>query len=181
MQRRNQAESTVVSLADRRPGPGYESDGPVEALTPGELLPLSSLRLWAAPYRDPQGSHVDWREGLMLADLDHEAIGDFGAFMGIVLTAAERALDVRCAKCARLSPDEATFLQCIGQLQRQRPLAATLLLGRWMPHAAVRIGLRHLGGFARAAADAGLWIPSIRLETRRDETACVDPGLARIH
>ncbi|BBK42579.1 hypothetical protein STVA_25990 [Allostella vacuolata] len=182
MHRRNPDTATVIHLADRRvPSRGYETDGPVATLTPGELFPLTALRLWAAPHRDPGGTHQDWREAFSLADLDHDAVADFDAFMRVVLTSSSQALDVRCARCAKLGADEVTFLLAVGNLQRQRVLAATLLLGHWMPNTAVSIGLGPIGGFARAAADAGLWIPSVRLEARRDETACVDPGLARIH
>jgi hypothetical protein len=156
-------------------------DAPIGGLTPGELFPLLALRLWAGPHRDPGGSHADWREGFRLADLDAEAVADFDGFMRIVLTAAIRPLDVRCARCPRLGADEAAFLVALGSLQRQRPLAASRLLGDWMPPAAARIALRQAGGLARAMADAGLWIPSARMVGLRHETVSVDPGLARIH
>lgn len=170
----------VIDLARHR-RPGYETDAPVAGLTPGELFPLSALRLWAAPHRQPQATHPDWREGFVLADIDDRAAAAFDAFMGTVLTAATAALDVRCPRCARLGADEAILLLATGHLQRRHPLQATLLLGRWMAPAAVRIGIGHLGAFARAAADADLWVPSCRLQASRADTAGVDPGLVRIH
>ena len=182
MPRQNTGRSNVVSLADALgDARAYRTDAPVADLTPGELFPLSALRLWAAPHRDPGGIHPDWREAFSLADLNQEAVADFDGFMRIVLGTATRPLDVRCARCRHLGSDEATFLLVIGSLQRMRPLRATTLLGQWMPPTAVRIALRHAGAFARATADAELWIPSARLDLPRNETACVDPGLARIH
>ena len=172
--------ASVIDLARHRPS-GYETDGPVSALTPGELFPLSALRLWAAPYRSPEERHADWREGFALADIDDHAAGAFDAFMHTLLATSSATLDVRCARCPRLGSDEVTFLLAVGHLQRRRPLGATRLLTRWMPASAVRIGLGHLGHFARAAADADLWIPSLRIEARAVQEAGVDPGLARIH
>ncbi len=169
--------SNVISLAAR----GYPTKLPVADLTPGELFPLSVLRLWAAPHRDPNGTHADWREPFSLADLDHDTVADFDGFMRIVLATAARSLDIRCAHCPRLGMDEATFLLVVGSLQRMRPLRASTLLGQWMPATAARIALRYAGAFARAAADAGLWIPSARMGQGRVERVGVDAGLARIH
>lgn len=180
MDRSDTASAAVVDLAGHRAA-GYETDGPVASLTPGELFPLSALRLWAAPYRRPDEQHPDWREGFALADLDDHAAGAFDAFMRTVLATSSATLDVRCARCPRLGGDEAAFLLAIGHLQRRRPLGATGLLTRWMPASAVRIGLGHLGHFARAAADADLWIPSARIEARIRQQASADPGLARVH
>ncbi|WP_374442344.1 hypothetical protein [Stella sp.] len=170
----------VVDPTRRRPA-GYETDAPVADLTPGELFPLSALRLWAAPHRRPDERHPDWRDGFALADLDVDAAAAFEAFMATLLATASATLDVRCARCPRLGADEATFLLAVGHLQRHRPLGATRVLARWMPPAAVRSGLVHLGRFARAAADADLWIPSVRIEARRIQEAGIDAGLTRVH
>jgi hypothetical protein len=127
-------------------------------LSTAESFVVVSLRLWAAPYRQPNLSHPDWRLGFAAAGVD-EAERAFDELFRLVLVSAERSLDVRCARCAQLGGDEIAFLRMVGQLQRCRWFEAETVLSDWLPAPVVNAALVAAMIFATALAGAGLVLP----------------------
>ncbi len=127
-------------------------------LNTAEAFAVVSLRLWAAPYRRPGQTHPDWRLGFAAAGVD-EAERAFDELFRLVLTSAERSLDVRCARCAKLGADEIAFLRMVGQLQRCRWFEAEAVLSDWLPTPVVNTALAAAMIFATALAGEGLVLP----------------------
>jgi hypothetical protein len=127
-------------------------------LSTAEAFAIVSLRLWAAPYRQPRLRHADWRLGFTAAGVE-EAERAFDELFRLVVRSAERSLDVRCTHCGKLGTDEIAFLRMIGQLQRGRWFEAEAILSDWLPLPVVNTALAAAMIFATALAGAGLVMP----------------------
>src|SRR6185369_16585750 len=136
----NFAEVRMTSL----PRPVYPANSRLDELQAPEIFLVATLRLWAAPHRDPTETHPHWRQGFAAAGLEDTGTSAFDTLFRIVATAALRPLDVRCVRCARLGEDEAWFVQLIGLLQRDRLEESEAILAAWLPPIAARIALPHI-------------------------------------
>ena len=83
--------------------PAYPPNAPISELRTPELLVLASVRLWAAPHRDPTATHPDWRGNFVAAGVEAAGAPAFDAFCRILATAAQMPLDVRCTRCGKRS------------------------------------------------------------------------------
>lgn len=143
----------------RSPALAYPTDADVTQLRTSETFLVTTLRLWAAPHRDPGAVHPDWCDGFRFARMPGSAAVSFDTLLRIVATSCTRPLDVRCAKCQHLGADEGLFLQMIGALQRDRMTEAAALLSDWVPPGACRVGLRHADDLAAAMQCINLIVP----------------------
>lgn len=156
----------------------YAFEMPLAELRTAELLVVTTLRLYAASWRERD--RRKWQGGLSAAGLDGEATEAFADFFAIVAATARRKLDVGCPHCQILSPDEGLFLQLVGSLQRRRTREAAVILEDWIAPDAPLHGLTLIGTFAEALARSGLIIPP------RQAALCAAPvlnqsGFARLH
>ena len=135
----------------------YALEMPLTELRTAELLVVTTLRLYAASWRERD--RLKWQSGLSAAGLDGEATDAFSDFFAIVAATARRKLDVGCPHCQILSPDEGLFLQLVGSLQRRRTREAAIILDDWIAPEAPSHGLALIGTFADALARSGLIIP----------------------
>ena len=142
-----------------QPQPVYAANTPLEELGAAELLLVASARLASLPYRDPTGSHPDWRPDFVRAGIDDDGIPAFDALFQIMAATARRSLDVRCLRCAYLGEDEAWLLQLVGLLQRGDSANAAAILADWLPPAAARIALAPAHDLALVMAEGDLRIP----------------------
>jgi hypothetical protein len=166
-----------------QPHPVYAANTPLEELGSAELLLVASARLASLPYRDPTGSHPDWRQGFVRAGIDDNGIPAFDALF--LAATARRSLDVRCLRCARLGEDEAWLLQLIGLLQRGDTGSAAAILDDWLPPAAARIAFAPAHDLALAMIEGELRIPHRHAEAavvhRLAPAAHATRGLALVH
>jgi hypothetical protein len=81
--------------------------------------------------------------------------------------AALRAIDVRCLRCAHVSPDEALLLGAVAASQRQQHGIAWSALTRLLPPAAARAALPSLIALAVLMRDAELTIAPLDAEKCR--------------
>ena len=138
--------------------PLFRPQSAVEHLATAEALTLTTLRLWAAPHREPETGHAPWFRGLQAAGVNQCGIHAFDTLFWIVLAAGTRELDVRCPTCPSLGVDEAWLLQLVSHSQFGLFPHAMDILEGWMNRAAVRAGIVHLNLFARALNEVGLII-----------------------
>jgi len=127
-------------------------------LASAESFVVTVLRLWAAPYKQPDIQHPDWRAGFAAADAE-DGQQPFDTLFRTVVAHSLRALDVRCLRCTNLGEDELTFLAMVGLLQRHRWAEAETLLAEWLPPEATHPALAQATLFATAIAAAGLILP----------------------
>jgi hypothetical protein len=139
--------------------PALATNGDVRALDTAEMLALATLRMWAAPHRQPGRQHPDWREGPRLVRLEEDAMEAFDVLMRLVVAAAHRTLDVRCPNCPALGEDEVVFLEMTRAAQAH-PATADAGLAAWLPAPAVRAARPFLAQFAAAMAARELWLPA---------------------
>lgn len=123
-----------------------------------ESFALVSLRLWVAPFRQPNQRHPDWRMGFAVAGVD-EGERAFDELFRLVLVSSTRPVDVRCARCLNLGSDEIAFLRMVSRLQRCRWFEAETVLSDWLPAPVVDTALAAAMIFATALAGAGLVLP----------------------
>jgi hypothetical protein len=134
---------------------------PVSELKSAEAFLLVTLRLWAAPHKEPAaGPYPDWREGFAASGIGDEGADAFDQLFLIVVKSAIRSLDVRCPRCRHIGEDEHMFLTAIGLLQRNHWNAAEDLLTCWLPAAAARAALVQAIGLAGAMSAIGMILPS---------------------
>jgi hypothetical protein len=139
--------------------PALVTDGAVHALETAEMLGLATLRMWAAPHRQPGKQHPDWRDGPKAARLDEDAAEAFDVLMRLVVATGHRMLDVRCPSCPGLGADEVAFLEMLRAAQTH-PAAADAGLAGWLPAASVRAARPFLAQFAAAMGARDLWLPA---------------------
>ena len=124
-----------------------------------EAFAVTVLRLWAAPYRQPDMPHPDWRLGFAAAGAE-DGSEPFDALFRIVVGRALRALDVRCPRCQHVGTDEVAFLRMVRLLQNHRWSMAETILADWLPAEALGPALAQATLFATAIAAAGLALPA---------------------
>jgi hypothetical protein len=171
-------------MSEDRLHPAYVTDAHLIALRTAELLVVSSMRLWAAPYRDPAGDHSGWQQGFAAARIDGDGLAGFDVLFRIIVAAHRRCLDVRCLRNGRLGRDEALMLQLVGVLQRARIDDALAILAEWLSPAAVHVALLPAQRFAAGLAEAGLLIPDLRPAAAwpiAGIMALGDAGLSLVH
>lgn len=150
---------------------GLSAEQPDRALQTAEMFLVATLRLWAAPHRNPTETHPHWHQGFEAAGLEDTGTSAFDAFFRIVATAARRPLDVRCVRCAHLGEDEAWFLQLIRLLQRNHMMEAEAILATWLPPTASRAAMPYAAIVAAAMAGLACACPIGR--TRRSTTTII--------
>lgn len=52
------------------PRPVYPPNSPIAALQTAEMFLVATLRLWAAPHRNPTETHPHWHQGFEAAGLE---------------------------------------------------------------------------------------------------------------
>lgn len=169
-------------MSNSRPACVYAEDASLAELGTAELLVVASLRLWALPFKDPEGDYPDWRAGFAAAGIEDEGAPAFDIMFRIVLRSTKRPLDVRCPCCAELGRDEAWLLQLASLLQRERLEEAALVLAEWLPESALAMALLPAKGFADALSAGSLRIP-LRHREAAGETSrsgYADRGLALV-
>jgi hypothetical protein len=163
--------------------PAYAANLPLTALHTSELLVLVSLRLWVAPHRSPSGSHPHWCGGFAAAGMDRHDIAAFDRVLRILVTTAQRRLDIRYRRCRYLGADEARLLQLVNLLQEGQRQEAMMLLSGWIPPAALRLALPPAQRFATALTEGGLPLPPRLAAADRQNCNPMhrDRGLALVH
>lgn len=141
-----------------RPRRSSSADGHarVRDLGMAEQLVVSSLRLWAEPLRQPEGTHPRWQDGLTAAGLSNDAAVALDTVLRITIAAATRPLDIHRPHCPMLGQDEALLLDMIGLSQVGRHGEAGILLSDWLALVGVRMALAPLCVLAGAMENAGL-------------------------
>jgi hypothetical protein len=145
-----------------------------------ELLLVTSLRLYALPFRTPHRHHLDWRGGFGAAGIGDVAVPNFAALFGIVSRTALRPLAIGCPHCRRLGFDESLYLRLIALKQRSRWQEAATILREWTPPAAARMAAMPVLGLAYALERGRLIVPLREggAGGRSAVMALLDPGLA---
>jgi hypothetical protein len=124
------------------------------------MVVLVTVRLYAGAWR--QASQYDWREGLLAAQVQPDAVDAFAALFDIIATHRSRKLEVACIYCGVVTPDEGLFLQLICALQRKQVAASLELMSEWLADAAARTALLPAQSLANALAAQGLILPPRR-------------------
>jgi hypothetical protein len=171
-------------MSEHRLHQAYVTDAHLIELRTAEIFVVASVRLWAAPYRDPAGDHPGWQNGFAAARISGDGVTGFDTLFRILVAGHRRCLDVRCLRCGRLGQDEALMFELVGLLQQIRIDGALAILSEWLPPAAVHMALLPAQRFAAALAEAGLVIPDYRPAMPRLATYAMahgDRGFALIH
>lgn len=113
-------------------------------------------------------SEVYCRFGVM------EAASSLDLLLQVMQRTATRNVDVRCARCPHLSPDEARVLQAAAALQRHDRTAAWTALASFLPLQAADFALGPVEGLAHIFQGAGWALPRrdwnfALLEEQQDE------------
>ena len=150
----------------------------VLALPAAETVVLAAARFWVGALRARAAPARNWPSVLVAAGVDGEAIGAFHAFMLRLAADATRSVDVRCANCPSLSPDEAMLIDVVGALQDGRRWYATLRCADILPAAALVPAVAALGRLGRSLDAAGLRVGHEKLTPVETAAApvhrCVD-------
>lgn len=164
------------------PEPVYDPGTRLTELGTAEALLTVTLRLFALPWRKPDDSHPDWREGFDAANLPCWAGVSFAALFHIVIAARRRPLDVRDLHCPELGYAEGRLLQMVSLLQHSQIGPAEAVLESWLPDAALRMALSPAAGLARALAQADLIVPLRPGMTKFPAYQLrANPGLTLVH
>lgn len=137
----------------------YPDDAPIAGLRTPEHFIIHALRLWNAQDERTEPGCGLWRDGFRMAGIGDRGTGAFVMLTRIVDAAARRRLDIRCPRCPRLGADEGRFLQGIALAQHDRGAEAALVLGDWLPPAALRAAIGPFEILAAALADKRLKVP----------------------
>jgi len=154
-----------MSLSRLRPA--YPEEFEITELDTAETFIVATVRLWAAPHRDPRQSHPDWRGGFRAAGISADGAHAFDTLFWIVVAGGHRSLDIRCPRCPRLGADEAWLLQLVAYAQVGRPDLTEAALAEWLPPGAGRAAVVHASIYGHALMAAGLLVPA---EQRRAGT-----------
>ena len=144
----------------------------------GQFL-LWGMRAWLLAFRQRQGSGGQAQpnayrgiadEGFLRAGVPQgmELIDDI---FSALAAAALRQIDVRCPRCAYVSPDEALLLGAVAASQRTQHGIAWAALTRLLPPAAARAALPSLISLAVLLRDAELILRPL------DADKCAAPDL----
>ncbi|HEY3147907.1 MAG TPA: hypothetical protein VGJ75_16235 [Dongiaceae bacterium] len=128
---------------------------------------LWGMRAWLLAYRQGKDRANAYRgiagEGFLRAGVPHgmTLIDDI---FSVLAVAALRDIDVRCPRCAYVSPDEALLLGAIAASQRKQHGVAWSALTRLLPPAAARAALPSLISLAVLLRDAELTLAPLDAE-----------------
>jgi hypothetical protein len=132
----------------------------------GQFL-LWGMRAWLAAYRQGKDRANAYRgiagEGFLRAGVPQgmDLINDI---FSALAAAALRTIDVRCPRCAYVSPDEALLLGAVAASQRTQHGIAWSALTRLLPPTAARAALPSLISLAVLLRDAELVIAPLDAE-----------------
>lgn len=144
----------------------------------GQFL-LWGMRAWLLAFRQEQGSAGPDRpgayrgiagEGFLRAGVP-QAMEMIDDVFSALAAAALRAVDVRCPRCAYVSPDEALLLGAVAASQRAQHGIAWYALTRLLPQTAARAALPSLISLAVLLRDAELTLEPL------DAEKCAAPDL----
>lgn len=141
--------------------------------TAGQFL-LWGMRTWLLAYRQSQDQPSAYRgiagEGFLRAGVPH-AMQLIDDIFSALAAAALREIDVRCPRCAFVSPDEALLLGAVAASQRKQHGIAWSALTQLLPPAAARAALPSLISLAVLLRDAELTLQPL------DADKCGAPDL----
>jgi hypothetical protein len=128
------------------------------------------MRAWLMAYRHGKDCANAYRgiagEGFLRAGVP-QGMALIDDIFSALAVAALRAIDVRCLRCAHVSPDEALLLGAGAASQRQQLGIAWSALTRLLPPAAARAALPSLIALAVLMRDAELTIAPLDAEKCR--------------
>jgi hypothetical protein len=133
----------------------------VAELDEGEALLLRGIRLWVDRFKRRECGLWDLNRHFVAHGLG-EATPSLHGILFNSSVATTRPLDVRCARCPSLSPDEARLLHAVACLQAGDEPTAQTVLANWLPPAAVRLTIEAVRGLA-----ATFTAEHVRLPQRR--------------
>jgi hypothetical protein len=133
----------------------------VAELEDGEVLLLRGIRLWVDRFKHRECGLWDLNRHFVAHGLG-EATPSLHGLLFNSSVATTRPLDVRCARCPSLSPDEARMLHAVACLQAGDEAEAKTVLSSWLPPAAVRLTIESVRGLAGT-----LTAEHVRLPQRR--------------
>ncbi len=134
--------------------------------TAGQFL-LWGMRAWLLAYRQGKDQPSAYRgvagEGFLRAGVPQamELIDDI---FSALAAAALREIDVRCPRCAFVSPDEALLLGAVAASQRKQHGISWSALTQLLPPAAARAALPSLISLAALLRDAELTLQPLDAE-----------------
>jgi len=125
----------------------------VSDLTADERLVLSGIRAWVGRIKQ---NECGWPAlfAIFAAHGAGRAAASLHALLYALSVATRRSIDVRCAACPSLSPDEARMLHAVACAQQDRMAESFDLLLTWVPAAAARLTIDAVDGLARLLLEA---------------------------
>jgi hypothetical protein len=133
----------------------------VAELEEGEALLLRGIRLWVDRFKRRECGLWDLNRHFVAHGLG-EATPSLHGILFNSSVATRRALDVRCARCPSLSPDEARLLHAVACLQAGDEPTAKTVLSSWLPPAAVRLTIESVRGLATTFTAEHVRLPQRR-------------------
>lgn len=128
------------------------------------------MRAWLAAHRESKDCANAYRgiagEGFLRAGVP-QGMALIDDIFSALAAAALRAVDVRCPRCAYVSPDEALLLGAVAASQRKQHGVAWSALTRLLPPAAARVALPSLISLAVLLRDVELTLAPIDAEKCR--------------
>ncbi len=119
-----------------------------------EQFLIWGIRVWVRSFMKEEHNLTHLRDAFKLARAE-DAFLPLDGFMTIISSTSEAQIDVRCPKCAELSPDERHFLDLCASAQHSSGAALiTPGLAKWLPPTGVRFAepqLRMLGSQLKRA------------------------------
>jgi hypothetical protein len=159
---------------DAAPPHDHETGLRTEELDPAGQFLLWGMRSWLLAYRQSEDRPSAYRgiagEGFLRAGVSQgmELIDDV---FSALAAAASREIDVRCPRCAFVSPDEALLLGAVAASQRKQHGISWSALTQLLPPAAARAALPSLISLAVLMRDAELTLQPL------DADKCGAPDL----
>jgi hypothetical protein len=153
---------------------GHETGLRTEELDCAGQFLLWGMRAWLLAFRQGPDRPSVYRgiagEGFLRGGIPQgmDLIDDI---FSALAAAAVREIDVRCPRCAYVSPDEALLLGAVAASQRQQHGIAWSALTRLLPPAAARAALPSLISLAVLLREAGLTLRPL------DAEKCAAPDL----
>ena len=159
---------------DAAPPHDHETGLRTEELDPAGQFLLWGMRSWLLAFRQSKDIPSAYRgiagEGFLRAGVPQamELIDDI---FSALAAAALREIDVRCPRCAYVSPDEALLLGAVAASQRKQHGISWSALTQLLPPAAARAALPSLISLAVLLRDAELTLQPL------DADKCGAPDL----
>jgi hypothetical protein len=150
--------------AEGQPQARVPAQQPTEAvaeLEEGEALLLRGIRLWVDRFKRRECGLWDLNRHFVAHGLG-EATPSLHGILFNSSVATTRPLDVRCARCPSLSPDEARLLHAVACLQAGDEPTAKTVLSSWLPPAAVRLTIESVRGLATTFTAEHVRLPQRR-------------------